>query len=76
MPFKPPQAEKCDVCTKSVYAAERLEAGGRIYHKMCFKCSVCKNPLKLNTYSQAEGILYCKTDYGKAILAKNAQISM
>ena len=41
-----PPAEKCDVCTKSVYAAERMEAGGRIYHKMCFKCSVCKNSLK------------------------------
>jgi cysteine/glycine-rich protein len=76
MPFKPPQAEKCAVCQKPVYAAERLEAGGNIYHKMCFKCSVCKNSLKLNTYSQADGILYCKTDYQKSILAKNAQISM
>jgi uncharacterized CHY-type Zn-finger protein len=76
MPFQAPQAEKCDTCGKSVYAAERMEAGGRIFHKLCFRCSVCKNPLKLNNYSQSEGLLYCKTDFGKQILAKNAQISM
>jgi len=74
MPFKSPTAEKCDVCTKSVYAAERMEAGGRIYHKMCFKCNVCKNSLKLNNYAQS-GVIYCKTDYHKEVLAKNTQIS-
>jgi len=41
-PFVAPKQEKCDKCDKSVYAAERLEAGGRVYHKLCFKCSVCK----------------------------------
>jgi len=30
---------------------------------------------RLNNYAQAEGILYCKTDYGKQVLAKNTQIS-
>ncbi|ESO06826.1 hypothetical protein HELRODRAFT_110893 [Helobdella robusta] len=76
MPFVPPKVEKCETCGKSVYAAERQEAGGRIYHKLCFKCTVCKITLKLNNYSQADGVLYCKTDYQKNVLAKNAQISM
>ena len=31
---------------------------------------------RLNNYAQADGLLYCKTDYQKAILAKNAQISL
>ena len=44
--LQPPVAEKCVICTKSVYAAERSEAGGKIYHKNCFKCSQCKLPLK------------------------------
>jgi uncharacterized CHY-type Zn-finger protein len=76
MPFQAPKTEKCQTCTKSVYAAERMEAGGNIYHKLCFKCTVCKNNLKLNNYQQSEGVLYCKTCYGKEVLAKNAQISM
>jgi len=76
MPFTPPAAEKCDTCGKSVYAAERMEAGGRIFHKLCFRCSVCKNSLKLNNYKQAEGMLYCNTDYQKQVLQKNAQITL
>lgn len=31
---------------------------------------------RLNNYAQAEGILYCKTDYQKQVLAKNTQIAM
>src|SRR5690242_4182452 len=29
-----------------------MEAGGNIYHKLCFKCSACKNKLQseLNSY--------------------------
>ncbi|KAK2164156.1 hypothetical protein LSH36_68g11000 [Paralvinella palmiformis] len=71
---EPPKTEKCATCGKSVYAAERMEAGGNVYHKLCFKCATCKMPLKLNNYQQNEGKLLCKTDYQKEILAKNAQI--
>lgn len=75
MPFKPPQTEKCAICTKSVYAAERCEAGGKIYHKNCFKCSQCKMPLNLNNYQQAEGIIYCKNHYQEFVVAKNTQVT-
>ncbi|KAI0224792.1 hypothetical protein LSAT2_024205 [Lamellibrachia satsuma] len=71
----PPQTEKCAICTKSVYAAERCEAGGKIYHKNCFKCSHCKMPLNLNNYTQAEGIIYCKNHYQEFIVAKNTQVT-
>jgi uncharacterized CHY-type Zn-finger protein len=72
----PPTQEKCDICTKSVYAAERIEAGGRIFHKLCFKCSVCKMTLNLNNYAQSEGVLYCKNDFQKNVTGKNSQIAM
>jgi hypothetical protein len=71
-----PQPEKCVTCGKSVYAAERMEAGGRIYHKLCFKCSVCKMTLNLNNYAQSDGVLYCKNDYQKNVVGKNTQVSM
>uniref|UniRef100_K1QML1 Cysteine and glycine-rich protein 3 n=1 Tax=Magallana gigas TaxID=29159 RepID=K1QML1_MAGGI len=65
--------EKCGICSKSVYAAERIEAGGTPFHKLCFKCSECKMSLKLNTYAQADGILYCKKHYQEIVVAKNTQ---
>ncbi|KAL3316351.1 LIM domain and actin-binding protein 1 [Cichlidogyrus casuarinus] len=73
MPFTPVQTEKCMRCTKSVYAAERMEAGGNIFHKLCFRCNVCDMSLKLNNYNQSEGKLYCKKHYQDEILAKNTQ---
>jgi len=68
--------EKCDICTKSVYAVERVAAGGRVFHKLCFKCSVCKMTLNINNYSQSEGTLYCKNDFQKHVTGKNTQIAM
>ncbi|XP_014674759.1 PREDICTED: LIM domain-containing protein WLIM2a-like [Priapulus caudatus] len=68
--------EKCGVCEKTVYAAERIEAGGVIFHKMCFKCSVCKTKLDLGNYQQNEGIIYCKKDFRDAVTAKNVQAAV
>lgn len=73
MPWQPPKQEKCKKCEKSVYAQERQEAGGIIWHKMCFKCSQCNMPLNLNNYAQAEGVLYCKNHYQECVVAKNTQ---
>ncbi|TGZ50378.1 hypothetical protein CRM22_010787 [Opisthorchis felineus] len=46
MPFVPPKTEKCVRCGKSVYANERMEAGDKIWHRLCFRCSVCDMSLK------------------------------
>jgi len=73
MPWKPPVQEKCVRCTKSVYAAERMEAGGHIFHKLCFRCSECDMQLNLNSYNQADGILYCKNHFHKAVTSQNTQ---
>ena len=44
------QKEECEVCKKTVYAMERLEADKLVYHKTCFKCSVCSKTLGYVTY--------------------------
>ncbi|XP_071154241.1 uncharacterized protein [Mytilus edulis] len=73
MPPKFGGAEKCDLCQKSVYAAERIEAGNKPYHKLCFKCSDCKMSLNLNNYKQAHGILYCTKHFQEHVVSKNTQ---
>ncbi|KAL7057015.1 hypothetical protein AAHC03_019366 [Spirometra sp. Aus1] len=73
MPFVPPKLEKCVRCEKTVYAVERVEAGGLIWHKGCFRCSECDMVLNLNSYKQADQVLYCTKHYQEHVLAKNTQ---
>ncbi|CAH8436266.1 unnamed protein product [Schistosoma mattheei] len=70
MPFTPAKVEKCVRCDKSVYAAERMEAGGNIWHKRCFCCSKCDMLLNLNNYNQSDRVLYCKKHFQEEVLAK------
>ncbi|OWF52791.1 LIM domain-containing protein WLIM2b-like [Mizuhopecten yessoensis] len=65
--------EKCVICEKSVYANERIEAGGVAFHKFCFKCSECKMQLNLNNYAQDAKTLYCKNHFASCVTAKNTQ---
>jgi len=51
--------ENCVLCEKRVYVMEKTEAGGKIYHKSCFKCSVCKCVLRMDTFTSNKGTLYC-----------------
>ena len=44
--WKAPATNKCAICGKVVYAMEKLEVDKIIYHKVCFKCSVCKKTLR------------------------------
>ena len=39
-------ADKCFFCDKSVYAMEKGEADGMIFHKNCFRCEHCKKVTK------------------------------
>jgi len=56
---------KCAVCGKAVYLAEKMDVEmkgeKKLYHKICFKCSVCSVHLELRTFDSQNGILYCKT---------------
>jgi cysteine/glycine-rich protein len=65
MPFKPPEVTKCPKCNQSVYAAEEVPAAGKKWHKMCFKCGLCKKMLEAMTVAEHEGNVYCKQCYGR-----------
>ena len=43
------EQEVCPKCEKPVYDAEGFPAGGRRYHKRCFKCFSCSKKLEPTT---------------------------
>ncbi|EGC35349.1 hypothetical protein DICPUDRAFT_33592, partial [Dictyostelium purpureum] len=50
----------CTTCTKSING-EMIEALGGAFHKDCFQCNVCKNPL--TTFFVLDGKPVCKDHY-------------
>ena len=55
--------EKCQVCKRTVYQLERLQADEKVYHKSCFRCSHCKKVVGLGTYAANKGEIFCKTHF-------------
>ncbi|EDQ85435.1 uncharacterized protein MONBRDRAFT_11965 [Monosiga brevicollis MX1] len=56
--------QKCHVCGKTVYPMEFVGAAGKAFHKMCFRCEVCKTTLKATNYCCTDDSrFYCKTHY-------------
>ena len=50
---------KCAVCNKTAYPLESLKALEVVYHKLCFKCDVCKTTLNLKNFKGLNGKIYC-----------------
>ncbi|BFZ05540.1 hypothetical protein BsWGS_08579 [Bradybaena similaris] len=73
MPPKFGGGDKCGICDKTVYAQEKIEAGGVSFHKNCFKCSQCKMTLNLQNYGQADKAIFCKKHYHEQVLGRNSQ---
>eukprot|EP00037_Helgoeca_nana_P030602 m.379770 g.379770 ORF g.379770 m.379770 type:complete len:1270 (+) comp28230_c0_seq24:374-4183(+) len=44
------QGAKCTVCTKTIYQAEWVGAGGKSFHKSCFRCAGCNKMLQQADY--------------------------
>ena len=61
-------AVRCCVCDKMAYPLEKISAGGRDYHKVCFKCKECNLTLNLNNFffDNATQSVYCKNHVPKA----------
>jgi len=52
---------KCATCGKTAYPLESVSAAGQTYHKLCFKCDVCKCTLNVKNFKAREGKIYCHT---------------
>eukprot|EP00039_Didymoeca_costata_P013180 m.196347 g.196347 ORF g.196347 m.196347 type:complete len:450 (+) comp15698_c1_seq5:412-1761(+) len=57
------QNSKCVFCGKSVYAMEKGEADGMVFHKACFKCAQCNKVVKIGSYASLDGKIYCKPHF-------------
>lgn len=65
--------EKCAICQKTVYQAEKLATHGVCYHISCFRCATCSCKLTVSSFERDEaGKLYCKTHFMQDFL-KNAR---
>mmetsp|Transcript_15581 Transcript_15581/g.26805 ORF Transcript_15581/g.26805 Transcript_15581/m.26805 type:complete len:127 (+) Transcript_15581:35-415(+) len=51
---------KCPTCTKTVYAMEAQKGLGKMYHKLCFKCSQCAAKIEPGSETERQGQLVCK----------------
>ena len=61
--------ETCFVCSRKVYPAERLIAGGRLFHRKsaghrgCFNCYQCGVALSAANFSSAGSRVYCNAHF-------------
>jgi len=60
---KPSNDNNCHTCGKRVYPMEKLAADKLIFHKICFKCSVCKTTLRAGSYNAINNKIYCKAHF-------------
>jgi len=59
-------ANKCAVCTKSVYPNDpQLVLDGNKYHLGCAKCTDCQCQINTSNFTRDGSTLYCKTHYIK-----------
>jgi len=59
------QIGKCGICMKPV-TLEGCTAFGKVYHKECFKCCVCKKRID-GKFFEKNGKPYCAKDYEKIV---------
>ena len=56
--------EKCAACSKTVYAAERITAKEKVFHRECFRCEECNAKLGPAAWCMdTGGHLFCKTHF-------------
>lgn len=51
--------KKCARCDKQVYSIEELKCLDKVWHKNCFKCTVCNTTLNLKNYKGMDKLPYC-----------------
>jgi len=53
------QSDPCRLCGKPVFILERLNVGGKILHRTCFKCARCQDQLTLASFYETETGQFC-----------------
>uniref|UniRef100_F1L3H0 LIM and SH3 domain protein n=1 Tax=Ascaris suum TaxID=6253 RepID=F1L3H0_ASCSU len=54
-------------CGKTVYPLEELKCLDKVWHKQCFKCSVCGMTLSMKNYKGYNKLPYCEPHYPKTV---------
>ncbi|XP_044013630.1 uncharacterized protein MAL13P1.304 isoform X15 [Aphidius gifuensis] len=65
----------CRSCGKVVFQMEQMKAEGLVFHKNCFRCSVCSKQLNVDNYESNECILYCKAHFKELFQPKPVEES-
>ena len=61
-------APHCPRCAMRVYTNDAQAAiNGRLFHRHCFKCSVCARQLSLSNFATLGDDLFCREHYGKKL---------
>eukprot|EP01113_Clastostelium_recurvatum_P016717 TRINITY_DN1964_c0_g1_i4.p1 TRINITY_DN1964_c0_g1~~TRINITY_DN1964_c0_g1_i4.p1 ORF type:complete len:251 (+),score=66.04 TRINITY_DN1964_c0_g1_i4:75-827(+) len=68
--MKPASREMCVRCSKTVYALERLEMEGKIFHKACFRCAHCDSVIKAGNCAALDSKFYCKPHFKQLFALK------
>ena len=55
--------DACPRCMGKVFAAERIQAKDKSFHKECFSCMACNHILSVNTAHELQGDVCCKSCY-------------
>lgn len=57
----------CAKCSKAVYPLEELKCLDKIWHKGCFKCTVCGMTLNMKNYKGYNKSPYCNAHYPRTV---------
>ena len=55
----------CARCSKAVYFAEQVKANGRLFHKMCLRCTDCNTALDSSRLAEKGEKIVCRSCYSK-----------
>jgi len=53
----------CDFCNKTVFKLEEFKVDGAVFHRQCFKCTMCKGKLTIGSFASVNRKFYCKPHY-------------
>ncbi|VDN42527.1 unnamed protein product [Gongylonema pulchrum] len=62
-------SKKCarEECGKTVYPLEELKCLDKVWHKGCFRCTVCGMALNMKNYKGYDKMPYCEPHYPKTV---------